>query len=688
MKNLFFFKLFFFFAVFIFLPCVLYAQNAAPPAEEGEGLKDGEIVEAEELAFVIEAPRPEKIETNPALPEQSALGPKKNIVSGEQIQQQGSEDFSDALRNVPGVIAGQKNLAGTTTGPSLFVRGRGYSHPATEVAAYFDGVPRFGLIYGQSMADGIPLNAADYIEVYKSPNPVEFGAGYALLNVEPRYMEEQGWTAEGGFSGGSYFTFLENAAFGYCKGRFDVFTAQSWMSTDGHVVHSGAYQQSYYLNLGLWISAYWEARLLGNYVEAKTDQAPYTGQSKDDILSSFKTDSFFSTLTLKNEYDNAKGFLKLYFNDTQFKWLDEEPGIPGDWSLQSLRAFGAKAREEFTILEKGTLVTGMDFDWMLMVNEDHNTTRPSVTTTFPATILYSPYAGMSWMFGDKETWHITPAAGIRGFFHSVWADQVSWQGGVSLGWKSLDFNVNYSRGLIYPAPAVIQSLLGNSSAYKEADLKSVKAETIDHFEGGISFAPEAGELFSYRLDASYFFDDGKNRIIVNVQVPGNAFSVSSFNLQGLELAAAFNLFPKKLFADTVELFTGVTWYTDLTAKDEDGNTAKKMPFTPVFSLSAGFRWVFLENFHLAGDFQYLHELYTGGLGLSSSFTAPDESQKLKDIYLLNLRLGFSFKKEKWRLADSELFISVNNVFNHQYEYYTGYVMPGITYMLGGSFKFK
>ncbi len=252
----------------------------------------------------------------------------------------------------------------------------------------------------------------------------------------------------------------------------------------------------------------------------------------------------------------------------------------------------------------------------------------------------------------------------------------------------LDFSFNYSRGLIFPAPAVIQSLLGNSSAYNEADLKSIEPEKIDHFEGGITFTPEAEELFSYKLDGSYFFDSGRDRIIVNSMIPGNASSVSSFKLQGLELAASFNLFPKKMFADTVELFTGVTWYTNLTATDENGNTAEKMPFTPDFSMSAGFRWVFLENFHLAGDFRLLHELYTGGLGLSSSFMEPAEDSKLKDIYLLNLRLGYSFKKEKWRLSDSELFVSVNNVFDYQYEYYAGYVMPGITYMIGGSFKFK
>jgi outer membrane receptor protein involved in Fe transport len=55
---------------------------------------------------------------------------------------------------------------------------------------------------------------------------------------------------------------------------------------------------------------------------------------------------------------------------------------------------------------------------------------------------------------------------------------------------------------------------------------------------------------------------------------------------------------------------------------------------------------------------------------------------------LNIRLGFSLKKEEWRLEDSELFVSVNNVLNYQYEYYTGYIMPGITVMLGARLKFK
>jgi len=501
-------------------------------------------------------------------------------------------------------------------------------------------------------------------------------------------MSENGWTAQGGFSGGSYLTFLQNAAFGYRTGRFDIFAAQSWMSTNGHVVHSGANQQSYYLNMGLLINPNWNLRLLGNYADALTEQAPYSGQSFDDILSSYRTNSAFSTLTLNNEYNNAKGYIKLYYANTQFKWLDEDLKIPGDWSLQSLQAFGARIKEELKFSEKGFIAAGMDLDWKLMVNEEHNTTSPTVITTFPAMILYSPYASVSWQFGNKEIWRITPSAAIRGFFHSVWANQISWQGGLALGWKHLDLNFNYSRGLVYPAPAVIQDLLGNSAVFQITDLNSVEPEKIDHFEAGITFAPKPSHFFSCTLDASYFFDNGKNRIIVTSQVPGNASSVSSFKLQGLELSASFKIFPGKLYADTVELFAGSTWYTDLKATDENGNSTKQIPFTPVFSLSAGFRWVFLKHFNLSGDFQFLHNLCTGTMGSSPTFTAPAEEDKLDDIFLLNLRLGYNLVQEKWRLADSEIFVSVNNVFNTKYEYYTGYIMPGITYMIGFNFKLK
>jgi len=682
---------------FLTLPLLVFplgfanAQEASVSAyAEGEEEDFEDWLAMEGDGFTLEVDGIRREGPTPVIPERSALGARRNVVSEEQIRQQGSIDFSDTLRNVPGVIVGQRNLAGTNTGSSLFVRGRGFSHPSTEIAVHFDGVPRFGFIFGQTMADGIPVNAIGYVEVRKSPQPSEFGAGYALVNIRPRYMNEDGWLAEGGFSGGSFSTISQNAAIGFRQGRFDIFAAQSWVSTDGHVVHSGARQQSYYLNAGLSLNANWELRLLGNYVEASTEQPPFTGQSWDDILSTYETNSVFTTLTLGNEFDNSDGFIRLYYTNTQFRWLDEDLRIPGEWSLQSLQAFGARARQEFAVLERGHIAAGMDLDWKLMVNEDHNITRPTVITTFPAMVLYSPYIGASWLFGDEDGFSVTPSAGIRGFIHNIWANELSWQGGIALGWRYLGFNFNYARGLIYPAPAVIQRLLRDPDVYNATDLSRIEPERIDHFEAGITFAPRPGNLFSYALDVSYFYKIGGNRVILsgNPPIPENASSISSFTLQGLEFAASFDFSPRRPFADAIGIFAGFTWYTGLSATDEDGNTINRMPFTPRFGLSAGFRWTFLENFRLSGDLQYLHDLYSGALGLSPTFTAPAAENRLRDIFLLNLRLSYGFAREEWRLANSEAFVSVHNVLNTRYEFFRGYSMPGVTFMMGLSFRFN
>ena len=218
--------------------------------------------------------------------------------------------------------------------------------------------------------------------------------------------------------------------------------------------------------------------------------------------------------------------------------------------------------------------------------------------------------------------------------------------------------------------------------YQTTNLKSITPEEIDHYELGISFAPEPGSLFSYSLDASYFFNDGRNRVVIVNNIPGNTSSVSSFKLHGLELAAAFQVSPGKTFADTIEVFTGGTWYMDVTAIGEDGTTVKRMPFTPVFSLSAGFRWTFLSHFKLSGDFNYMHDFYTGVLALTPTFTSPPDENRLRDIYILNLRMGYNFAKYSRRIADSELFFSLNNVFNYEYEYFTAYIMPGFTFTIG------
>lgn len=657
-----------------------FAQDAAP--EEAENYVDMEENEGITLT--------ETRDRGPAVPEISPYG-RHNTVSDEAIKAQGSRDLLDALRNVPGVSFSKRNSIGGDTGTSLYIRGRGASHPSVETVTNFDGVPRNGSIYGQSMPDSFSLGIASRIDVYKSPQPSAFGAGYALVDVIPRYQDKQGWSAETGAFLGSFLTWGETAAFGYRKRAFDIFAAQGWASTEGHREHSAAYQQNYYLNTGWWINPYWDIRLLGNFVNAQSERPRREGQNPADILPSFKTDSFLGTLTVNNTLDKAAGYAKLYYDYTDFYWLDENPrplhpDTKEYYSIQRLRNFGARLKETLRLWQGGEIITGGDFDFTLTSNLDHNDDNPAVLTAFPDMFLFSPYiaASQTFNFGKYGEFYIIPQAGVRGYIHTVWADAAAPQFGLTIGYKDTAVHGNYVVGNVYPAPANIQGLV-NSSGVDGTNLKSVRPEVVYHYEAGVSH--RFGSIAA--LGGSFFFDDGRNRIIAAGFVPENASLVSYFRITGVELYASLSPIPD------LSVFAGGTWMA-VEARGEDGVVVTQMPFTPDLSVSAGFTWKLtcfnirvLDGLTLSADYRFLGGLYANtNLQFSAGFVNSGNTSKLEDQHILHLRLSYATAYAQWRIDAAEVFLDIDNALNQAYQYWPGYPMPGITLTGGINLKFK
>lgn len=609
-----------------------------------------------------------------------------NVVSGEQIREQGSLDLLDALRNVPGVVGGKRNIIGTNTGSSLYIRGRGAAHPSLDTVTSFDGVPRGGLVYGQSLADGFSVFSADSVEVYKAPQPSGFGAGYGMVNVQPAYMRREGREFRAGFSAGSYGTLAENAAFGFKSGGFDLYGAQSRVSSGGHVDHSGASQHSYYLNLGYALNEFWNLRALADYTRAQTEQPRSSYQLASDILSRYDTDGFLSTLTLNNTFEKASGFIKGYVNDTNFYWLHEN-GEPDDWSKQPMTAMGIKVRETFSLWEGNEWIGGLDLDKTRTANEDHNTPpRPSVYTDFPDMTLFSPYLAVSQYSGTPAGFHSIPSAGLRAYLHTLWENQIAPQAGLVFGYGSTDLNLQYSWGVVYPAPANIQSLVNNSAALAGADLKTVKPETVYHYEAGLSHAwPGLAAL-----GLSWFFDDGRNRIIASWSpvAPGNDVSVASyFRIYGLEWNGSVTLAKNARLMNRLELFAGGTWL-QVRARGPNGREARKLPYTPELGMSAGFAWTPFRGIRVSGDYQYLRGLYSGDLARSANFIEPTETARLEDQHLLNFKISCTLHYKPWNVSEAEFFFAADNVLNRTYEYYYNYRMPGLTFAGGLNLRFN
>jgi iron complex outermembrane receptor protein len=73
------------------------------------------------------------VDQAPSVPVTTRFGSQFNSVTEEQIERQDALDFYDALRNVPGVIYQKKNIIGGQTSHSLYIRGRGASHPSPDL---------------------------------------------------------------------------------------------------------------------------------------------------------------------------------------------------------------------------------------------------------------------------------------------------------------------------------------------------------------------------------------------------------------------------------------------------------------------------------------------------------------------------------------------------------------------------
>lgn len=637
----------------------------------------------------------DETEMPPSSPTVSKFGSQYNIIVEQNIRDQGSKDFASTMRNVPGVIFQSKNAVGSQTSHSLYVRGRGASHPSPDIAIQFDGAPRSGALYGQTFGDSIAVGTIGSMQIYKSPQPVQFGSGYALVNIEPRKMQEYGKEIFFGLRGGTYATFIEDIAAGYKKDRFDIYLAQNWASTDGHRAHSRGQQENYYVNAGYALNRHWDIRFLANAVSAQT-LAPSPDELPGDnngiswpMAERFDTRTSFSTLTLNHRYAAAEGYLKAYWDDTKFDLLQElNNGVrydqDGRWSRQHIRLYGLRGKEILRPWRQGELALGIDLDKSEFTNKQHvYGTGTSTTWNFPDVTMFSPYLGFHQTWGSVSSWYITPSLGFRYYHHNEFHDKAAPQAGVVAGYKDININMNYSRGVNYPSPVVLQGLLGpNGPENPQQFWRDLRPEVTDHYELGASYSWQD----KIESSATLFYDKGKDRFRAYFGGPiPVAYNdpVGRYRIRGLELSSSIRPLPQW------QLFAGATWL-DAKATGNNGVERDTLPYTPNFTFQAGVNWHYDERYYVYADMQHIRGLYQGTSARAGGFNygALSGKDKLDNITLVNARFSRKFKKPGGQINDAEIFLSIDNIFDRDYEYAKGYPMPGITAMIGCSASFK
>lgn len=597
-------------------------------------------------------------------------GSTKTVITQEQINDLNAQDIETALKMTPGVNISRYNPIGSfggAEGGGVFIRGMGSSRPGAEIKTVVDGVPMFMSVWNHPLLDLMSIDSSQAIEVYKSPQPQYFGNAVGLINIVPKRITEPGFVTLAEGAVGSYGTHIAKAGHGGNINGWDYYLGGGLRESNGHRDHADGELKNIYGRIGRQLSDHWDLTL---FAMANDNWANDPGKEGADISErqgTYETRAWMGTATLSHEYENAGGEIKLYRSAGEGDWLDqptETTGLTEDL-FNDFLFYGARAKETLTWDSGITLLAGADWDYTEGDYTKEYSDGSSDAWEGEDFDILSPYAAFSWQMPVAGGISVTPSLGARFYSHSQYADEWAPHVGLTASFGRFETHMGYSRGVIYPGLEVavmsqdVLPMLGDS--WKDLD-----PEIVDHYEIGFSLSPTRQIL----LDLVCFYEDGQNRYVIvppsNGAMP-HYDNVEEFTIKGLEATATWQ--PVSNFS----VFAGVTLL------DPDPGD---LPYAPETTISTGVTLRFLERFKLN-----LNASYVSSMHVSSQMRKQDSENTttVDDFFLVNGKLTYDLDL-KGADYDIKLFLAGENLTDQDYEYQSGYPMPGINCMAGLRFE--
>ncbi len=596
---------------------------------------------------------------------------QKTLVSEEQIDDLNAQDITAALRKTPGVNISRYNPVGSFgggEGGAVFIRGMGSSRPGAEIKTFIDGVPMYMSIWNHPLMDLMAIDMARSVEVYKNPQPQNFGNAVAAVNIVPRYGTAEGVSSTIEIAAGSYDTAIAKAQNSGRFERSDYFISGGYHRSDGHRSHSEGETGNVYGRFGYQLSDYWGINFLGLYSDNSAEDPGQEGALATEREGTYETSAGLVTLTLTNRFAGADGFIKFYRNAGEGDWLDQPTETDGVFEdlYNDFEFYGVKSREAFSPWAGGEIITGLDWE---CTDGDYRKYFSDGTTDHwdgHDFTMVSPYAAVSHTIGDKDGLTVTPSAGVRYYDNSDFGEKYAPHAGLLVQFDALTCHAGYSRGVVYPGLDVV-AFSEEVIPMLQESWKDLDPEIMDHYEAGI--ARTFGRLA--RVELTWFYNDGKDRyVFVTPPITSKPVydNVEKYVTKGVEASVSINP------AENLALFFGATF---LRSDPSD------LPYAPETTLSSGLNWCFLNKFTFSADVQYLDEMYVN----SQVRKAAAENTLTVDSYtVVNAKLSYHFSLAQNGIS-GKVFVAGENLTDTDYEYRPGYPMPGINGMAGVSLMF-
>ncbi len=583
-------------------------------------------------------------------------------LSRSQLGALNAQDLQTALRQVPGVTISRYSAIGSYgggQGGSVYVRGAGTARPGGEVRAYTDGAPRESGVWGHPLMDSLPIDFAEGIVVQKNPHPAARAGTFGAVEVETRRRREQGAEAEVDLVCGRYNTFISSGAAGLKDGPVDAYGGMSYKHSDGSRDHNTSILKSAFGRVGLDLGEHERVAFIYQRTDSRVQDPGEIGKATP-LLDRFDLATDLYNFRFDTERDDLRGFSLAYAELGTIHWhkdhlTDGVATSPAGVADTFWFSWGTRHRYEWNVWRNLWLVGA--FDAASEGGSTRNTVQATGKVPFQKRgrlVSCAPYLGARYEFELNDDWTLTPSAGTRYHFHSVYDGEWAPGAALSLDWReSLSFFATGSRGVHYPGVYV-------RAVSDDFARGTLEAEIMDYASGGVKWSwDDATDVL-----LCVFHSDVKNRID---KTATGYLNSGSMRATGVELSAHWRPL------ESLSFFGGGTFTNPETSP---------VSRLPRWTFVVGGTWKICKYLTWSLDGQYIGEMN------AYSVRAEADRANLRELgeaFVFNTR--FAVPLESFTPMKGEVFVSLENFTDQDYEYYPGYPMGGAFWYVGCKLKF-
>lgn len=554
------------------------------------------------------------------------------VIDQEEIEESNAQNVAELLETSGGVFL--KNYGGVTGKKDIVIRGlRG-----KQILVLLDGQPYNNPNDGSLKFESIPVEFIEKIEVLKSPASAIYGANAmgGVINIitkEAKDIKKTNLKLESG----SFDTQKYNLSHSFVNGNNSFILIYDKLSSDGHREKSSIEREDLFLKYNYQISQYSDLILSFKNNESETD---YPGQDEDYLSDQYIADpnKFISSngstedsdqninLTFKQNLENKDRKISVYNNDRTLEDLKYN-------STTDINKKGFSVIQT-NYFDKHTLSYGLD-----LIENGVETANYNENNLNKAIFIQNKYR-----YNKKTIFNL----GARYDDHEEYGSEFSPRlGMVYKISENLSFNANAAES--FRAPTFLNLYYPNSG---NRDLEPEKARSYDF---GFKYNSSLG------IGALNFFRREIEDLIV--YVPTGPFSGINKNTnssirKGMEISLG-----KEVLENLKINFN----YTYLDSKNE--NSSEQIADMPYHKFGLNMKYK-------KGNMKYIfNNRFTG------ERTDYISEEDMDSYFISDLKIIKNVND------DTELKISINNLFDKDYEVVDGYPMPGRNYMLSIGTKF-